>query len=78
MINLSLTVRVSSLVSTVLIIVASLSTRINDGNDTDGFHIMFSWHPVFNSIGLFLLTQGIVSYITSFGSKVRHSLLGVV
>lgn len=68
--DLSNAVRLTSALSAVLVIVASLSPRINDGNDAGGYPIMFSWHPVFMTIGLFLLTQGLVSYISTFGSKV--------
>jgi hypothetical protein len=68
--DLSNVVRLASGVSAVLVIVASLSPKINDGNDASGYPIMFSWHPVFMTIGLFLLTQGLVSYISTFGAKV--------
>lgn len=72
--DLSNFVRLASVVSTVLVITACLTPSINSGNDSSGgYPVMFSWHPVFMSIGvIFLMTQGIVSYITSFGAKVRR------
>ncbi len=64
-----LAARVLALVSTVVVCVAVLSPTINTGSD--GWPILFSWHPVFMTVSVVLLsTQGITSYVMSFGPKV--------
>jgi len=60
-----------AVVSTVVVSVVLLTPSIN--TVSDGWPVMFSWHPVFMCISVVLLsTQGITSYVMSFGSKVNE------
>ena len=69
--------RVLALVTTVVICASVLSPSIN--TVSAGWTLLFSWHPVFMAISVVLiLTQGVTSYVMSFGKKVAVAVSGHV